>query len=45
MITTIFAPKGCLYFEYELTLLHSLLIIQDARPRIVEVLLTHIFKR
>jgi len=40
IITTIFAHKGGQYCDYGLMLLHSPMIIWDARPNIIDDLLT-----
>jgi len=45
IIVSSFANKCGRQFHYEVTLLYIPLIIQDARPKIVDALLTLIFKR
>jgi len=45
IITSIFAHTGSQLFNYWLTPLHYRLVIQDARPTIVDAPLTLIFRR
>jgi len=43
--TSILAHKGGRYIDYGLMPMHSALSVHDARPKIVDALLTLIFRR
>jgi len=45
MVTSIVARKGSLCVDYGSMAMHSTLSVHDARPKIVDALLTLIFRR
>jgi hypothetical protein len=45
MVVSPFARKGGQYCNYGLMLSHSLVIIQDTRPKIIDAPLTLIFRK
>jgi len=44
IVTNMFAYDGCQYNDYGVIQLHRPLIVEDARPNIVDTSLTRIFK-